>query len=106
MELYIGVESDSFGNCYRSALGAGFSDQTARSLTHNKPRWYSEILGQNEGLQPEHLVIKLTDIVNDPNEATRNKLKAIDMLMKHKSMYPAQNNHMLQLNKINIESIL
>lgn len=105
IELYLDVGSNTFGNCYKSALGAGFTDQTARNLTHNKPKWYSEIIGQNEGMQPEHLMLKLAEIINSKSETTQNKLKAIDMMMKHKGMYQAST-QVLQLNKINIKSVL
>ncbi|HSW91298.1 MAG TPA: hypothetical protein VLG09_01460 [Candidatus Saccharimonadales bacterium] len=105
MELYLDVDSKTFGNCYQSAIGAGFTDQTARNLTHNKPKWYSELIGQNSGIQPEHLLLKLTDIINDSSETTQNKLRAIDMLMKHKSMYPTPS-RTLNFNRINIQSVL
>lgn len=105
IELYLDVNSKTFGNCYQSAIGAGFTDQTARNLTHNKPKWYSEIIGQNEGVQREHLVLKLTEIINDKSETTQNKLKAIDMMMKYRGMYQTAN---VQLNqfKFNIQSVL
>lgn len=103
VNLYLDVGSKTFGNCYQSAIGAGFSDQTARNLTHNKPKWYSEIVGQNEGMQPEHLVLKLTEVINDTSETTQNKLKAIDMMMKHRGMYQATS---LQLNQYNIQNVL
>lgn len=104
IELYLDPSSDTFGNCYRSAIGAGFTDQTARNLTHNKPRWYSEIVGQNEGMQPEHLVLKLTEIINDEKETTQNKLKAIDMMMKYRGMnqVTAENIHLTQFNIQNV----
>lgn len=105
MELYLDVDSKSFGNCYQSAISAGFTEQTARNLTHNKPKWYSELIGQNSGIQPEHLLLKLTDIINDENETTQNKLRAIDMLMKNKGMYQTTP-HSLAFNQINIQSVL
>lgn len=105
ISLYLDVSSRTFGNCYQSAIGAGYTEQTARNLTHNKPKWYSEIVGQNEGVQSEHLVLKLTEIINDTDETTQNKLKAIDMMMKHRGMYQTSAN-VLQLNKINIQSVL
>jgi hypothetical protein len=105
IDLYLDVDSKTFGNCYQSAIGAGFTDQTARNLTHNKPKWYSEIIGQSEGVQSEHLVLKLTEIINDKSETTQNKLKAIDMMMKYRGMYQ-NSTQVLQLNKINIQSVL
>lgn len=104
--LYLGADSITFANCYQSAIQAGFSDQTARNLTHNKPRWYSEIIGQLQGVEPEYLVAKLTQIIDSSQETTQNKLKAIDMLMKHRGMYQAAPTNNLQMNNINIESLL
>lgn len=107
IEYYLNVDSRTFGNCYRSALHAGFSDLTSRNITHNKPKWYSEIIGQSQGAQPEHLLLKLTDIMNDQKETTQNKLKAVHMLMKYNGMYKTdlrQTN--IQLNKITVQSVL
>lgn len=103
-KYYLDVKSKTFANCYQSAIKAGFSDMTAKNLTHNKPLWLSEIIGENTGAQPEHLLIKLTDIMNRPNETTTNQLKAIDMLMRCKGMYKSSVN--LQVNQINIESVI
>lgn len=106
IDYYLDTNSDTFANCYQSAVKAGFSDQTARNLTHNKPKWYSEIVGNQQGAEAEHLLLKLTEIMNDSKEVTQNKLKAIDMLMKSKGMYQATTQNILQLNKINIQSVL
>lgn len=106
IELYFSVSSGTFGNCYQSAIGAGYTVETARNLTHNKPKWYSEIIGQMQGIQPEHIILKLTDIINSNDETTQNKLKAIDMVMKHNGMYQHPNHSVLELRKFSIESIL
>lgn len=106
IELYLSADSKTFGNCYQSAIKAGFSDLTARNLTHNKPNWYSETLGQMQGAEPEHLLLKLTDIMNSPVETTQNKLKAIDMLMKCKGMYQNTQHNILEFRKITIESVI
>lgn len=105
MELYLDVDSNTFGNCYQSAIKAGFTDLTARNLTCNRPKWYSDLIEQNNGIQPEHLLLKLTEIINDEKETTQNKLRAIDMLMKNKGMYQTAN-HTLAFNQINIQSVL
>lgn len=104
IELYLNPDSSSFGNCLQSALASGYSLETARNLLHNKPKWLSEKLGQLKIFEPEILLYKLTGIINDDNEQTHNKLRAIDMMMKHYQMFgqPVQNN----LNVINIESVL
>lgn len=104
IEFYINVDSPTFANCYQSAIKAGYSEQTARNITHNKPRWYSELLGQHKIMEPEHLVAKLASIINNPEEKTHNKLRAIDMLMKHHNMYIGT--HFQNNVQVNIQSVL
>jgi hypothetical protein len=109
ISYYLDTSSKSFGNCYQSAIRAGFSDMTARNLTHNKPKWYSEIIGQSFGAQPEHLLLKLTEIISSHTETTANKLRAIDMLMRCYSMYKStvqQNIHFKNINVHNIQNVL
>jgi hypothetical protein len=102
ISLYTDPGSKFFGNCYQSALAAGYTIQTARNLTHNRPAWLSEKLGQMEVMEPELLLLKLTTIINDPAEGTQNKLRAIDMMMKHFQMFGGRTS----LLQINIESVL
>lgn len=103
LEQYFSVTSPTFGNCYQSAMRAGYTSETARNLTHNRPKWLSEKLGQMKTMEPELLLLKLSSIINDQEEATQNKLKAIDMMMKHYQMFGAANVTALQLN---IQSVL
>jgi hypothetical protein len=101
--LYLDSDSSTFGNCFQSAIKAGYSSETARNLTHNRPKWLSEKLGQSQKMEPDLLLLKLTDIINSPTETTHNKLKAIDMMMKHFKMFDSGiQNHM----HLTIESIL
>jgi len=103
LNLYCDPDSKNFGNCYQSAIKAGYSSQTARNLTHNRPAWFSEKLGQMKVIEPELLLIKLTTIINGHNEATQNKLRAIDMMMKHYRMFGGDPQTSVQ---INIQDIL
>ncbi len=103
ISLYFSPDSPSFGNCYRSAVESGYTIETARNLMHNRPKWLSEKLGQMQSLEPELLLLKLTSIINDPAETTQNKLKAIDMMMKHHQMFKTQSLVAVQLN---IQSVL
>jgi hypothetical protein len=103
LDLYFSVTSPTFGNCYQSATRAGYTSETARNLTHNRPKWLSEKLGQMQTMEPELLLLKLTGIINNPRETTQNKLRAIDMMMKHYQMFGAANVTALQLN---IQSVL
>lgn len=103
LELYCDANSPTFGNRYQSAIAAGFSDMTARNLTHNKPSWYSEKLGQIKVMEPEDLLLKLSDIINNRSETTPNKLRAIDMLLKVNGMYRPD---IHSLTQINIQNVL
>lgn len=84
-------------------MRAGYTSETARNLTHNRPKWLSEKLGQMQTMEPELLLLKLTGIINNPRETTQNKLRAIDMMMKHYQMFGAANVTAFQLN---IQSVL
>lgn len=103
ISLYFDVSSPTFGNCYQSALRSGYTSETARNLTHNRPKWLSEKLGQMQTMEPELLLLKLTGIINDRTETTQNKLRAIDMMMKHYQMFGPSHVTALQLN---IQSVL
>ncbi len=103
IELYFSVTSPTFGNCYRSALSAGYTSETARNLTHNRPKWLSEKLGQMQTMEPDLLLLKLTSIINDGTETTQNKLRAIDMMMKHYQMFGSSRLTAIQFN---IQSVL
>ena len=101
-ELYLDPHSTTFGNCYQSALRAGYTQETARNLTHNRPKWLSEKLGQIQTMEPELLLLKLTGIINDAQETTPNRLRAIDMMMKHYQMFGVNNVLAVQLNIQNV----
>ena len=103
MEYYLDAGSDTFGNCYSSAVRAGYTEQTARNLTHLKPAWLSETIGQNVTFEPADLLAKLAQIIDDRNETTQNKLRAIDMMMKHYHMFASTSITAVQLN---IQSVL
>lgn len=103
MEYYLDANSVTFSNCYGSAVRAGYSEQTARNLTHLRPAWLSEIIGQNVTFEPADLLAKLAQIIDDRNETTQNKLRAIDMMMKHYHMFAPTSVTAVQLN---IQSVL
>lgn len=105
IEHYLNADSPTFGNCYASAILAGYSDQTARNLMHLRPAWLSETIGQNLKLEPADLLAKLAQIIDDRSETTQNKLRAIEMMMKHYHMYGAANITALQLNIQNVQNV-
>lgn len=86
LSLYTDPRSPSFSNVYRSAISAGYSDQTARSLTHNNPKWLSESIGQIKTISPEQITETLTSVIYNANEPTYIKLKALELMMRHYNM--------------------
>lgn len=70
---------------------------------HLRPAWLSETIGQNTALEPADLLARLAQIIDDRRETTANKLRAIDMMMKHYQMFGATNVTAVQLN---IQSVL
>ena len=101
--LYYSPDSPTFSNCYRSAIDAGYSPKTAKDLSHNKPKWLSELAGKMASFEPDHLIIKLEEIVNDPEETTAQRLRAIELMMKNKRMLTEK---IEQIERINIETVL
>jgi hypothetical protein len=86
VEAYARPESGTFGNAYQSALKAGYSQTTARNITHLKPGWLSDNIGQLTHIQPEDIMQELTNIIRSDTEPTIVRLKAIEMTMRAYSM--------------------
>jgi phage terminase small subunit len=86
MQAFTDPESVSFGNSYQSAITAGYSEFTARNLSHLNPEWRSENIGQIATIRPEEIMKVLTEVIHDKNEPTIVRLKAIEMTMRAYSM--------------------
>lgn len=87
LQAYADRNSASFGNAFRSALSAGYSEQTARNMNHLQPDWLSENIGQiGAVIQPEELMQQLTDVIRNEAEPTIIRLKATELAMKAYSM--------------------
>lgn len=88
MKAYSDPTSITFSNCYQSARVAGYTDLTARNLSHLQPRWLSESIGQIvQSIKPEQLTSALSAIVYDNSEPTIVRLRAIDLMMKYYGLY-------------------
>lgn len=86
LTLYSDPASTSFGNCYKSAIAAGYAEQTARNLLHLKPRWLSESIGNIKAIEPTEITQVLTSVIYSPDEPTYIKLKALELMMKQHNM--------------------
>ena len=87
MQAYTIPSSPSFGNSYRSALAAGYSDRTARNLTPKRTGWMSDFVGQiTQPIQPDELMTVLTDVIHDGAEPTIIRLKAVELTMRAYNM--------------------
>jgi phage terminase small subunit len=104
MELYTDRSSTSFGNAYQSAIAAGYSDQFARNITHLKPEWLSDNIGQMVRIiEPDDIMKKLTVIINSDTEPTIVRLKAIEMTMKAYSMMVQRQERNPEVVTLNID---
>ncbi|USN96465.1 MAG: hypothetical protein H6797_05375 [Candidatus Nomurabacteria bacterium] len=86
IQAYASPDSASFGNSYQSALLAGYSFQTARNMTHLRPEWLSENIGQMAVIKPQEIMQELTTVIHNENEPTIIRLKAMELSMKAYSM--------------------
>ena len=86
IRAYTDPVSSSFGNCYQSAVAAGYSDTTARNLTHLNPEWLSENIGRMTAIKPDEIMTVLTDIIYNSAEPTVVRLRAIEMTMRAYNM--------------------
>lgn len=84
-----GKPNSFFGNAYKSALEAGFAEATAIKLvsaTENKA-WVREAYQKMVNFKPEHTIKQLEDIAMNPDEYTRDRLKALEMLGKIQGIF-------------------
>lgn len=90
MRYYLDVnEPETFSNAYKSALKAGYSNQTARDIAStNRNKWLQEYTNKSN-LELEHLEQQLADIIIDKNKVNSKsiddtRLKAIELVAKLK----------------------
>lgn len=88
IERYTSPASAIFGNSYRSARAAGYSDQTARNFTPKRMGKMSEIVGQmaDTAISPDEIMSTLTTIIHDETQPTIIRLKSIELTMKAYNM--------------------
>jgi hypothetical protein len=104
MRAYTDPTSLSFGNSYKSALAAGYSDQTARNFTPSRTEWMSDYVGQASIIiEPDDIMRELTAIINSTDEPTIVRLKAIEMTMKAYSMMVQHREKAPQAVTLNID---
>lgn len=91
IQAYSEPTSPTFSNCYQSARSAGYSDLTARNLTHVKPQWLSDLFGQMTIIDPKQITQALTSVIYSENEPTVIKLRALELMMRYYSMFKQDN---------------
>ncbi|MBL8160007.1 hypothetical protein JNJ66_06130 [Candidatus Saccharibacteria bacterium] len=104
LNAYYSPTSDTYSNAYQSALRSGYSEATAKDLLHNRPKWLSETPGDSQAPTANQLLEALGEIINNSATVTRDKIKAIELLMKHHGMLKER----VQVDRtmINIQSVL
>lgn len=104
LEVYYDTDSPTFSNAYQSAIVSGYSQATAKDILHNRPKWLSDFGGKSNKYEPERLLEKLADIIDEDGVRTSDKLKAIELLMKHHKMLTDRVR--VDNTQINIETLL
>jgi hypothetical protein len=89
IQLWLGSNSDTFGDAYHSAIVAGFSPSYARVITTDAigSKWIQEAkLMYAQALTPEHIYRGIQDIALK-TRADRDKLRAFELLGKFNGMF-------------------
>lgn len=106
VHAYSNPDSPTFSNTYKSALAAGYSEQSARNFTPKRNAWMSDIVGEmaeNAAISPEQIMATLTDIIHDDMEPTIIKLKAIEMTMRAYNMLVQQRDNSPKVVTLNVD---
>lgn len=85
VDYYLDPNSETFGNIYKSALKAGYSDGHAREFAapSNQKQWLLEN-PRLKSYKLEHLNQKLQAISDDDRAKNSDKIKSIELLAKLK----------------------
>lgn len=76
--------SKTFGNLKESAIQAGYSVSYANSITRDTP-WVQEIKRQLQTFEPDHIYRAFQDLAINGKDS--DKLKALELMGKHKGMF-------------------
>lgn len=101
---YYDPESRTYSNAFRSALAVGYTEATAKDILHNPPAWLGDFGGNEKIFEPDDLLRKLSDIIEDRDVSTRDKLTAIQLMMKNQGML--KDRLELSARRLNIQSVL
>lgn len=89
LEKYCSPKSDTFGNAYKSALAAGYTDSYAKNIMHIMPDWLSEGVGDMKRLRKaERLMDNIMELpaVDEEgrvdNSLISNQIKVIGIVAK------------------------
>lgn len=74
----------TFGNLAESALAAGYSKSYANSIVRDTP-WVQEIKRQLQTMEPDHIYRAFQDLALNGKDSDR--LKALELMGKHKGMF-------------------
>lgn len=88
IENWLHPKSETFGNAYQSALSAGFSEPTARTITGNAKglEWVQQAKQLYASLEPEHIYLAMQEEALNA-KASRDKLKALELMAKIRGMF-------------------
>lgn len=103
INAYYEPNSGTFSNAYQSALSVGYSHSTAKDILYNRPNWFRENQGDDEAGRKDLLLLRLSEIIEKRDIAVRDRIKAIELLMKHYGMLA---NKPTVYQEFNIQNVL
>lgn len=73
LKYYLDPKSETWGNAYRSALKAEYSEEYSQSITAQMPDWLSDNLGKNKMVQKaeRNLDMALDGLLDDPEKGAK-----------------------------------
>ena len=103
MDLWLGDPSlETYGNAYQSAIQAGFSDLSARTITGKvrNLQWVQDGLKLYASLEPEHIYMAMqTEALQA--KASRDRIKALEIMGKYRGMEVSKIDHKIQVQFTN-----
>lgn len=103
MDLWLGDPTlDTYGNAYQSAIQAGFSEASARTITGKvrNLQWIQDGIQLYASLEPEHIYLAMqTEALTA--KASRDRIKALELMGKFRGMFVDKTESKIQVQFTN-----
>jgi hypothetical protein len=85
LKHYLDPKSETWGNAYKSALKAGYSEEYSQNITGQMPEWLSENISDDKLLRKanKNLESALDGMLDDPEKGGKPiQMKATELTLK------------------------